>query len=106
MPLTYPVRWLSEAVADLVRIREFIHDHHPDAARRAAERIREAIQKLTTHPMRGRPVLDITHPTLRDLFILFGGAGYGLRYTVTDDSIIIVRIWHVRENKVLKGEYD
>ncbi|MHC1730064.1 MAG: type II toxin-antitoxin system RelE/ParE family toxin [Syntrophobacteraceae bacterium] len=94
-----PIRWLPEAVADLARIREFIGYHNPDAAARAAGRIRDGVQKLQAHPLIGRPVLDIDKPQLRDLFIPFGRAGYWLRYTVTDEAILIIRIWHGRENR-------
>ncbi|MFZ2445514.1 MAG: type II toxin-antitoxin system RelE/ParE family toxin [Syntrophobacteraceae bacterium] len=93
------LRWLPEAVADLARLREFIRIHDPDAAERAGGRIREAARKLLAHPFIGRPVLDIDRPQLRDIFIPFGQAGYRLRYAVTDDAVIIVKIWHGRENK-------
>jgi plasmid stabilization system protein ParE len=90
---------LPEAVADLDRLRDFIRVHNPDAAERAAKKILESIRKLSTHPLIGRPVADIDHPKLRDLFIQFGQTGYCLRYSVADDAIIIVRIWHSRENR-------
>jgi plasmid stabilization system protein ParE len=61
---------------------------NPDAAQRAAKRIREAAHKLQELPEIGRPVLDIDRPHLRDLFIPFGQAGYWMRYTVTDDYIL------------------
>ena len=94
------LRWLPEAVLDLTRLREFIHVHNPDAAARAARRIREAAHKLQIMPFAGRPVPGI-EPPLRDLFVHFGQAGYWLRYMVTDDEIIIVKIWHGRENRPL-----
>jgi plasmid stabilization system protein ParE len=92
------LRWLPEAVADLARLREFIRIHNPQAAERAARRIREAAGKLPAHPLLGRPVVDIDSPQLRDYFISFGQAGYWLRYAVAGDAIIIVKIWHGREN--------
>jgi plasmid stabilization system protein ParE len=93
------LKWLPEALADLERLRAFIHVHNPDAAERAAARIREAIWKLLDNPEMGRPVINIDEPDLRDRFISFGQAGYWVRYALTDTSIIIVRIWHGRENK-------
>ena len=92
------LRWFPDAVLDLARLREFIHVHNPDAAARAAKRIREAAQKLQTMAFVGRPVPDI-EPPLRDLFVHFGQAGYWLRYMVTDEEIIIVKIWHGREDR-------
>jgi plasmid stabilization system protein ParE len=92
------LRWFPEAVLDLARLREFIHVHNPDAAARAANRILEAAHKLQTMPFVGCSVPDIEAP-LRDLFVHFGQAGYWLRYMVTDEEIVIVRIWHGRENR-------
>ena len=99
--MSHVLRWLPEAVLDLARVRDFIRINNPDAAARAAKRIIEAVQKLRAHPLIGRPVIDIERPKLRDLFIPFGQAGYYGRYTVTDDEIIMVRIWHSRENRIV-----
>lgn len=93
------LKWLPEALSDLVRLRDFIHVHNPEAAQRAARRLREATQKLLKFPFIGRPVLDVNIPQVRDLFIPFGQAGYWMRYAVTDHEIIIIKIWHGRENR-------
>lgn len=73
------LRWFPEAVLDLVRLREFIHVHNPDAVARAAKLIRETAQKLQTMPFAGSSVPNIESP-LRDLFVHFGQAGYWLLY--------------------------
>ena len=93
------LKWLPEAVSDLSRLREFIRIHNPEAAERAAKRIRAATQRLLKLPLVGRPVADIDAPAFRDLFIPFGQAGYWMRYAVTDEEIIVVRVWHGRENR-------
>jgi plasmid stabilization system protein ParE len=100
-PHRLKLKWLPESLLDLARLREFIRVHNPGAAQRAGKRIRESAQKLTVHPHLGRPVLDIDRPTLRDLFIPFGQDGYWLRYAVLEDAILIVKIWHGRENREL-----
>jgi len=61
-----------EAIADLIRLREFIHVHNPNAAARAAKCIREAINKLPEQAFLGIPVADIDNPDLRDWFVSFG----------------------------------
>lgn len=94
------LRWVPEAILDLARLREFIHVHSPAAASRAAKRILQAAQKLQTMPFVGSSVPDI-EPPLRDLFVHFGQSGYWLRYMVTDDEIIIIKIWHGREQRPL-----
>jgi len=92
------IEWLPEAIPDLAHVREFIQVHNSDAASRAANRIRDAVKKLPDYSQIGRPVLDIASPLFRDIFITFGQSGYWLRYTIINDAIIIVRIWHGREN--------
>jgi plasmid stabilization system protein ParE len=92
---------LPEAVLDLARVRDFIRIHNPEAAARAAKQIIAFVQKLQVHPLIGRPVIDIERPKLRDLFSPFGQAGYYVRYTVTDNEINFVRIWHSRENRIV-----
>ena len=90
---------MPEALADLTRLREFIRVHNPEAAERAAKRILASTQRLLKLPFVGRPVMDIDKPAFRDFFIPFGQAGYWMRYTVTDEAIIIVRVWHGREDR-------
>ena len=93
--------WLTEALIDLNRLRDFVWVNNPTAATKAAKRILDVANKLTAHPLLGRPVTNIDHPQFRDFFIPFGKAGYVLRYTVTDEAVILVKIWHSRENRTL-----
>ena len=93
------VKWLPDALGDLARLREFIRVHDPRAADRAAKQILDGVRKLQKHPLLGRPAIEIDRPQLRDFFIPFGQAGYWLRYSLTDELIIIVRIWHGLENR-------
>lgn len=93
------LEWLPEALSDLARLRDFIHVHNPEAAQRAARRIRDAARKLLELPFISRPILDVDLPELRDLLIPFGQGGYWMRYVVTDNKIIIIKVWHGRENR-------
>ncbi len=94
------ITWLPQAVADLERLREFLRVKHPAAAERAAKRLIETVHTIAAYPSIGRPALDIEHPQVfRDMFIPFAQGGYWLRYTVTKEAILIVRIWHGREDR-------
>jgi len=87
--------WLPDAVTDLHRLREFIRQENPQAAQRAANRIKEATQILKLNPEAGRPVEEAM--PFRDLIIPFGGGNYVLRYRKDGQRLIIVRIRHSRE---------
>lgn len=90
------LRWTPGAVNDLARLRAFIGDKNPSAARRAALRILQAAAVLRDQPELGRAVED---EDFRDLVAPFGGGAYVLRYRVDPDAIVIARVWHSREER-------
>lgn len=97
MPNQQKLIWDHGAVDDLSRIRAFIAPHNKKAAQNAARRIIESANFLLENPYLGRPLEDM--PAFSELFIPFGQRGYVMRYRVEDESIIILRIWHAREDR-------
>ena len=89
------VAWLPEAVADVKRLREFIQSKNPDAAQRAASRIKEAVHILAENPAAGKPVEEAL--PFRDMFIAFGSGNYVVRYREERGRVVIVRVRHSRE---------
>lgn len=81
----------ESALQDLVRLREFIAVHDPEAAERVSLRLRQAIGKLVLHPDLGRPV-----PELENVRELVAG-NYVVRYLRQEDTVFILRIWHGKE---------
>jgi plasmid stabilization system protein ParE len=87
---------------DLRRLRLFIGDRNPEAARAAAARIKAAITKLGRFPRLGHPVTEpdgMPHGELRDLTIPFGAGSYTVRYQLVPREIRVLRIWHAREDR-------
>ena len=87
--------WLPEAARDVARLRDFIQEKNPQAAQRAASRIKEAAQILRETPEAGRPVEELL--PFRDLIIPFGSGNYILRYREEPDRVVIVRVRHSKE---------
>lgn len=64
--------------------------------RAAAElRIAEALQLVGEHPLIGFEVGG----AYRQVVLRFGAGGYVVRYRVTDDEIIVTRLWHTSEDR-------
>ena len=82
------------AVHDLVRLREFIVKHNPDAAKRVSRRLRGAIKGLVNNPQIGRPVPDLPGE-IREL--IFGK--YIARCEVRTNSLYVLKIWHGKEDR-------
>ncbi len=92
------VKWLPEAIKDIDRLYKFLQAKNSTAAARAAGCILEGSTLLKTSPRVGRPMPDETGR--RELFVAFGAGAYVLRYMLgTDKSVIVIRVWHSRENR-------
>ncbi|PCI63559.1 MAG: plasmid stabilization system [Gammaproteobacteria bacterium] len=91
------VVWLPDAVKDVMRLREFIQDKNPSAAQRAASKIKEGVSILMSHPESGRPVDSLS--IFREIFIPFGTGNYILRYREDNLVIVVVRVWHSKEER-------
>lgn len=86
----------AEAVADLVRLREFIAVHDANASARVAEDLIKRFDQLLRFPEIGRCVPEAPEPEMiRDA--IFGK--YVVRYTIHPSSIVTLRIWHLYENR-------
>jgi len=86
----------SEALADLVRLRDFISEHNPQAASRIAKDLVKRITCLEEFPEMGVGVAEAPDPdTLRDLIV----GRYVVRYALHAETIFILRIWHGYEDR-------
>jgi plasmid stabilization system protein ParE len=92
------VIWSPTALEDLVRLRNFIAPHNPDAARRAAESLKKAAKLLAEHPGLGKRLEGRTD---RELMVPFGQRGYALRYRLDGETIVVLKIWHSFEDRPL-----
>lgn len=88
------IRYTTEAISDLERLRAFVELKNPHAARRTAAELLDGIENLAVFPDMGLPVRRAPNPKLiRDLFV----GTYTIRYLRKEDSVIILRIWHGKE---------
>jgi plasmid stabilization system protein ParE len=85
-----------DAVEDVERLRNFLDQKNPDAARRALAAIWTAIERLQEFPDLGMRTEDAE---IRQIVVRFGSSGYIVRYAALpgDGNILITRIWHGRE---------
>ncbi len=81
------------AQRDLMRLREFIAEKNPAAARRISQRLVGSIKRLADQPQMGVPIEEL--PGTRDLII----GDYVIRYILVEEEIYILRIWHGKEDR-------
>lgn len=91
------VIWTEAALSDVQRHYETLAQIELDIALRAVRAIRKAGDSLETSPRRGAIVQEAAG--LRKLQVAFGKAGFTMHYTVMEDEVVILRIYHGRENR-------
>lgn len=89
------VIWLTEAIDDLVRLREFIGDKNREAAKRAAITIKNMAKILEDYPDIIHPLEDL--PDFHDLVVPFGSGSYIVRYRIEENTVYILGIRHSKE---------
>lgn len=85
----------QHADADLERLEIFIAAESKRQAARAIARILRGLQNLQRMPELGKDIGD----GFRQLILRHGKSGYVIRYRVLEDSILITRIWHGKEER-------
>ena len=83
------VIWSRTAISHLAEIRGYIADDRPEAARRVAPRIRDAVGRLAEHLHLGRPGL---FPGIREFVV--SGTPYVVPYTVHKNAVAILAVFH------------
>ncbi|MBL8544923.1 MAG: type II toxin-antitoxin system RelE/ParE family toxin [Hyphomonadaceae bacterium] len=83
------------ADADLERLQVFIATESKRQAARAIARIIRGLRNLRRFPDLGKETGD----GYRQLVLRHGKSGYIIRYRVFDDTVLITRIWHGKEDR-------
>ena len=81
------------ASRDLARLRDFIARNDLRAAARVGKRLGRTIRLLRDQPELGRTIDEL--PGVRELV----AGDYVVRYTVRDETVVILRVWHGRESR-------
>jgi plasmid stabilization system protein ParE len=91
--------WSDEASSDLKRLHAFLLEKSVDAAVNASESVAAATQKLKTFPRLGEQMLEFPNSEIRRIH----AAQYEIRYSIIQSGIspkiVILRIWHTREQR-------
>ena len=91
------VAWRQRALEDINRLYDFLFEKNEEASAKAAQVTLRGSWLLEKSPRLGRPMADGTGR--RELFIPFGSGFYVLRYFLTSDTVVIVHVWHGREDR-------
>lgn len=89
------LRWTSIANRDLVRLHAFLMPVDRRAAARAVKHVLSGVKHIARHPRIGLRLSEFEPREVRTIFI----GDYEIRYEVRDLELVILRIWHVFEDR-------
>jgi plasmid stabilization system protein ParE len=89
------LRWSSNAASDLVRLSEFLRRVNPAAAARPVIALTKAPERLLSMPRLGEPLERFAPREVRRLLV----NSYEIHYEVSGNEILIIRVWHTREER-------
>lgn len=89
------LQWTGAALADLSRLYEFLRPLNEAAAARAVQSLVAAPNTLQEFPRIGEGLEGFEGREVRRLLI----GKYEIRYEVSRDVVVILRLWHTRESR-------
>lgn len=89
------ILWTSKASSDLVRLHQHLAPVAPEAAARVVRQLARAPDRLLDYPRMGEK-LDAYEP--REVRRIIVG-NYEMRYEIAGGTIVLLRLWHCRENR-------
>jgi plasmid stabilization system protein ParE len=91
------VVWLKEAQADVERLFLFLKGKNSKVAHNILALFKKGSEMLATFPEFGTLMDDDTKR--RELFLRFGSGAYILRYQIDGDKVVMIRVWHSKEQR-------
>jgi plasmid stabilization system protein ParE len=89
------LRWTEAARSDLTRLHAFLAPVNRKAAARIVHALVTAPERLRNHPRLGQTLPGYAPRELRRLLV----GDYELRYEICQDTIIVLTLWHTREDR-------
>ena len=89
------LKWTSKALADLVRLYEFLAPVNKPAAARAVQALTKAPTTLLTNPRIGEQLFQFEPREVRRILV----GQYEIRYEIQGTIIYVLRLWHTREDR-------
>jgi plasmid stabilization system protein ParE len=89
------LRWTSKAHSDLVPLYEFLQPVNPRAAARVVRQLVAGAKRIPTHPRIGSRLREFEPREVRRVLV----GDYEIRYELTDRDVIVLRLFHTREDR-------
>jgi plasmid stabilization system protein ParE len=94
------IQWTDKASSDLVRLHQHLSPVAPAAAARVVQQLAHAPDRLFEYPRIGEKLEAYEPREVRRIIV----GSYEMRCEIAAATIIILRLWHCRENRSVGSE--
>jgi len=94
------IQWTANASNDLIRLHSFLAPVAPEAAATVAQSLSRAPLRLIEFSRIGERLEAYSPREVRRIIV----GHYEIRYELAENSIIILRLWHMRELRPFEPE--
>jgi plasmid stabilization system protein ParE len=89
------IKWTSKALSDLVRLYDFLAAKNKQAAAHTVQSLSAAPDRLLEQARIGEKLDEFDPREVRRIVV----GRYEMRYEIQEAIIIVLRIWHAREDR-------
>ncbi len=89
------IRWTGKALSDVVRLYDFLTIKDKAAAARVVQSVTAAPNRLLDQERIGEKLEEFDPREVRRIII----GRYEMRYEIQESILIVLRIWHTREDR-------
>ena len=89
------LQWTDSAYADLTRLYAFLEPQNAIVAARTVQSLSAAPEGLLANPRVGKRLGQFDPREVRRILV----GPYELRYEVLEASVVVLRLWHTREDR-------
>ena len=94
------IQWTGKASSDLARLHQHLSPVAPEAAARVIRQLAHAPDRLLDYPRIGEKLEAYAPREIRRIIV----GNYEMRYEIAAGTIVILRLWHYRENRSFESE--
>lgn len=94
------IEWTEKATGDLVRLHDFLKAVAPEAAARVVQSLARAPVRLVEFPRLGEKLEAYDPREIRRIVV----GDYEMRYEIRAAAIVVLRLWHHREDRAVEGD--
>jgi toxin ParE1/3/4 len=91
------IEWSEDALADLDRFAEFLHERYPQLAKSVAAEIIKKARILGEHAQFGRAIGG--GAGFRQAVLQVANAKYIFQYRIDGERLVVLRVFHGRETR-------